>query len=57
MLGLMLSTYILLYKYLQGLRDSWLKNFERKIIIEDLSTDEIKKFLQKSLLVAQLLNG
>lgn len=29
-------------KYIQSIKDSWLKSFEKKIILENLSSDEIK---------------
>lgn len=41
--GLVLSVFIFISKYVQNIRNSWLRNFERKIIVEDLTTAEIKK--------------
>lgn len=41
-IGIIFCMFSLLTKYLSGLRDTWLNNFERKIILEDLSSEKIK---------------
>lgn len=42
MLGIVFSVLIFTNKYIQSIKDSWLKGFEKKIIIENLTSDKIK---------------
>ncbi|WP_040760800.1 hypothetical protein [Ruminiclostridium cellobioparum] len=41
--GVLFSILIFFNKYIQSIRDSWLKNFEKRIIIEELTSEEIKR--------------